>query len=403
MRRAVATIAISFGFGGCAWVERASIPTGHPVTPGIEANNSSSRPTVSDGGRFVALESSATDLVVDDTNNATDVFVRDLENDTTERVSVANGGAQSPSGGIEPSISDDGRYVAFVSHAQLTADDDDLAADVYVRDRLLATTTLRSNAFDPLPAPYPTTITGSPVAGPTLSGDGSTLAFNVAISFQSVNVTVGPFVTTGGSARLMTQGRLFPTRPSLSDDGSLVAWTSYSVIGTDAEMQSVIASTESNTLIASVDGGFVSHQSQGNFTIELSGNGQFAVTTRTARSNGDLFRYDVALEKLEPVATDLGFVQQTSISDDGERITVNAYLGATQALWMFEPDTLHSPRALSTGPLGNLANSLNDGLVSGDGRWAVFTTIDPSIAPFDDNPYADVFVRSIDVTTTGPS
>ena len=79
-----------------------------------------------------------------DTNNARDVFVRDLAGKTTERVSVSSTGAQTAPVGRDstgPSISGDGRYVAFQSEANnLVGDDPNFGVDVFIRDRTAATT-----------------------------------------------------------------------------------------------------------------------------------------------------------------------------------------------------------------------------------------------------------------------
>jgi Tol biopolymer transport system component len=102
-------------------------------------------PSISAGGRFVAFESSATNLVPGDTNYASDVFVRDRQLGTTERVSVVTGGAQAEGGeffgSFSPSISADGRFVAFRSSAT------NLVPGVtepgtFVRDRKTGTTEL---------------------------------------------------------------------------------------------------------------------------------------------------------------------------------------------------------------------------------------------------------------------
>ena len=77
----------------------------------------SESPTISDDGRYVAFESSSTNLVIGDTNGFLDVFVRDLVAGTTERVSVGTGGAQTNYHSDEAAISADGSVVAFVSLA----------------------------------------------------------------------------------------------------------------------------------------------------------------------------------------------------------------------------------------------------------------------------------------------
>jgi hypothetical protein len=88
-------------------------------------------------GRFVAFQSSASNLVDGDTNKAEDVFARDRQLGTTERVSVDSSGEQGDNNSYVPSVSGDGRYVAFVSNASnLVGDDTNGTLDVFVRDRL---------------------------------------------------------------------------------------------------------------------------------------------------------------------------------------------------------------------------------------------------------------------------
>lgn len=97
---------------------------------------------VSSDGRFVAFSSEASNLVGGDSNGAYDVFVRDLVANTTQRVSVKPGGGQSFLGGDLPQISSDGRYVVFTSPSDdLVANDNNGFNDVFVRDRQTSTTT----------------------------------------------------------------------------------------------------------------------------------------------------------------------------------------------------------------------------------------------------------------------
>lgn len=92
-------------------------------------------PTVSRDGRFVAFASSSADLVPGDDNGRVDVFVRDMRTGTTERVSVGEDGLPAEGGSLGPTISADGRHVAFHSEAALSEEDADLLPDVYVVDR----------------------------------------------------------------------------------------------------------------------------------------------------------------------------------------------------------------------------------------------------------------------------
>jgi Tol biopolymer transport system component len=138
---------------------------------GGQPNNGSYAPSISADGRFVAFESDASNLVDDDTNNLSDVFVRDTERNETKRVSVTNAGAQANGASFAPSISADGRYVAFQSSASnLVAGDTNNARDIFVRD-LIDNTTIRVSLG----------AAGAQANGfsfrPSISGDGLFVAF----------------------------------------------------------------------------------------------------------------------------------------------------------------------------------------------------------------------------------
>lgn len=109
-------------------------------TAGQVANGSSSAPVVSADGRYVAFASVASNLVGDDTNGFQDVFVRDRVARTTERASVGAAG-QTNGHSFKVDISGGGRYVAFDSAAtNLVSGDGNGVNDVFVRDRIAGTT-----------------------------------------------------------------------------------------------------------------------------------------------------------------------------------------------------------------------------------------------------------------------
>lgn len=112
-------------------------------------NDSSLGFSVSVDGRFVAFGSYASNLVPGDTNNYQDVFVRDRQSHTTERVSVSSDGSQGyprtmNNVGMYPAISADGRFVAFSSMADLVGGLEYQGPDIFLRDRLTQTTELIS-------------------------------------------------------------------------------------------------------------------------------------------------------------------------------------------------------------------------------------------------------------------
>ena len=133
---------------------------------GAAGNGNSIQGVISGDGKYVAFASIATNLVTGDTNNLRDVFLRDLTANTTIRVSVGPAAVQSitsPIGGDSraPSISQDGRFVAFSSDAiNLVPGDTNGIADIFVYDRTAATTSRVSissagnQATDPFGNPF---------------------------------------------------------------------------------------------------------------------------------------------------------------------------------------------------------------------------------------------------------
>ncbi len=122
-------------------------------TAGVESDLDSSLSSISSDGRYVAFSSNATNLVVGDTNSINDIFVRDTHLNTTTRVSVSTAGIESNGTSQPNAISDDGRYVAFTSLAtNLIADDTNSKTDVFLRDTQTNTTTrisVDSNGLEP--------------------------------------------------------------------------------------------------------------------------------------------------------------------------------------------------------------------------------------------------------------
>ena len=128
--------------------------------------------SISNDGRYVAFSSAASNLVSGDTNGENDVFIRDLTLGTTQRVSVATGGAQATGGdSFGTAMSADGRYVAYMSEAtNLVAGDTNAATDVFLFDRQTNTTTLISKSVGG-------TIGNDNSFFPTLSDDARYIAF----------------------------------------------------------------------------------------------------------------------------------------------------------------------------------------------------------------------------------
>lgn len=199
---------------------------------GRQANDQSQRPDLSGSGRYVAFDSSATNLVTgDDTNGTLDVFVHDRATGTTTLVSEsAEGGSTGDGGSFEPAISRDGRFVAFTSDAtDLTAGAVSGARDVFVRNLETGRTRLVSRTSEGAPA-------GGGANGPAISADGryvtfATLAaavpddtngdFDVFVRDRAEASTTRVSVSSTGA-----EGDATSLSSSISADGQLVAFSS---------------------------------------------------------------------------------------------------------------------------------------------------------------------------------
>ena len=126
---------------------------------------------VSADGNFVVFLSVATNLVPGDTNGVRDVFVRDCVAGTTTRVSIPAGGGQANGDCFQPTISGDGRFVAYSSAAtNLVPNDNNGFDDVFLHDRLTGSTQRISTAT--------TASTGNGISGGAdLSADGRFVCF----------------------------------------------------------------------------------------------------------------------------------------------------------------------------------------------------------------------------------
>jgi len=104
-------------------------------TDGTQSDQGSVPGSISADGRFVVFSTSSTTLVSDDTNGASDVFLRDIVNSTTTRVSVNSTGEEGDASSVSPGISGNGRYVVFASSAtNLVIDDTNIMRDIFVKD-----------------------------------------------------------------------------------------------------------------------------------------------------------------------------------------------------------------------------------------------------------------------------
>jgi Tol biopolymer transport system component len=201
------------------------------ATDGTQGDSYSDNPSISADGRYIAFRSNASNLVPGDTNGTEDIFVRDRQTNTTTRVSVASDGTQGNDFSDNPSISADGRYVAFESYASnLVPGDTNATYDIFVRDRQTNTTTRVSVASDGTQgnngSSYPSIsadgryVAFASIAGNLVPGDTNGL-YDIFVRDRQTNTTTRVSVATDG-----TQGNDYSLNPHISADGRYIAFES---------------------------------------------------------------------------------------------------------------------------------------------------------------------------------
>ena len=199
------------------------------ATGGGQANDQSYNSSITDDGRFVTFESNATNLVNDDTNGKSDVFLHDRQTGETIRISVSSSGVQADDYSFMADISADGRYVVFESAAtNLISGDTNGAMDIFVLDRQngeIVRVSVTSNGIQADDGSYVPGISGNgryvvfeSDATNLVSGDKYGMN-HIYVHDLQTGETTRASVNSDGSQMI---GRLI--NPTISDDGRFVAF-----------------------------------------------------------------------------------------------------------------------------------------------------------------------------------
>jgi len=339
---------------------------------GDEGNNPSQKAAISADGRYVAFESTATNLVAGDTNNVADVFVHDRLTGITERVSLVDGtGAQATGASQAPAISADGTLVAFHSLAALVAGDTNGNWDVFVRDRVHGTTERVSVSSGGAQ-------TNQSSQYPSISANGRYVAFqsnatnfvtgdtngyqDIFVRDTQDDTTVRVSVSSSGD-----EGNNSSSAASISADGALIAFASQATnlvtgdtnAGTDIFVHSTADGTTERVSVSSAG----AQATAGSSEASISGEGRFVAFSSLAGNlvPGDIGFQDVFLRDLQTSTTEMVSVSSFEVQESG------------------------------TG---------SEPSVSGDGRYVTFASTASNFVPGDTNARQDIFVRDRQFGTT---
>jgi Tol biopolymer transport system component len=391
-------------------------------------------PAISADGRFAAFYSDASNLVAGDSNRARDVFVRDVQTGETSRVSVDNGGAEANEDSFEPAISADGRFVAFSSAAtNLVAGDSNDANDVFVRDRQENTTTRVSLA------PGGANANGGSDS-PSISGDGRLVAFTSAATNLvdgDTNDQRDAFVfdrQTGVTTRasLSSTGEqpiLDSFTPELSADGRFLVFTSFAANlvspddneGSDVFVRDLQANT--TTRVSEYPGGFlVDGDSQ---RPSISADGRYIAFDSDAwnlvwgdtNDAFDVFVHDRQTGAMNRVSVDDSGLQsdgssfRPALSGDGRYVAyyseaANLVSGDTNGaadVILFDRRSGATRRVSVAGGGGEANGDSERPALSASGRLVIFESDASNLVSGDTNEFTDVFVHDPGATPPPPA
>jgi Tol biopolymer transport system component len=397
---------------------------------GTPGNTSSRYPSISADGQFVAFQSWASNLVANDTNNAVDVFVHDRQTGQTTRVSVASNGAEANGNDyfMYPAISADGRYVAFQSDASnLVANDTNNEPDIFVHDRQTGQTTRVSVASDGAQG-------NGWAVSPSLSGDGRYVAFmsksNNLVS-EDTNGSVDIFLhdqLAGQTTRLSvssngTQGNDWSGTPSISVGGRYIAFKSVAtnLVGGDTNglmdvfVHDRVLQQTARISVAS-DGSEANGHSSYSFPPSITADGRYVSFDSVATNlvigdtNGvdDVFIHDRQTGQTARVSISSNGTQgngpsdNATVSSDGKHIVFrslasNLVSGDTNPEWdIFVRDLQQdSTEFVSVASDGTLSNGYsNSSSISSDGSQIAFESSARNLVPISTNIDFDVYVRT---------
>jgi Tol biopolymer transport system component len=348
---------------------------------GGPANGDSSSPSVSGDGRWVAFASRASDLVADDTNNRVDIFVADRATGAIERVSLGDDGIQAKSHSTLPDISANGDWVSYQSTASnLVAGDRNGVSDVFVFDR--DHDSVQRVSFG---------LKGAEANG--ASGNSSISTDGRLVAFDSL---------ASNLAKL-----------DKDHDSDVFLWdrSKHAVELASFGLNGHTANAESMDPQVSANGRYVAYASYSTNLVEGDTNHE-----------RDVFVYDRLKHTIERVSIGTdgtqgnGDSENPSISGDGRYVSFsstasNLVAGDTNNhtdVFVYDRLTDELTRASTKANGAQINRGSGESHLSDDGHFLSFISYDDKIVPHDANGERDVFLKNLDsgeveLISTSPS
>lgn len=352
-------------------------------------DDASFNPSISEDGRFLAFSSRAMNLVDGDTNFAEDVFVYDRENDTLERVSVADGAVEANDDSTMPSLSTDGRYVAFQSEATNLVPDDtngdvdrSFGRDIFVYDR-------ETDMIDRVSLTDTGGESNQASERPSISGDGRFVAFVSGANNLVTDCDNGEFNV------------YLYDRTEDTIVGIPVPAGAYEVDPEAADPVIVTANLNSLNPAISSDGRFVAFE----FSVDKSEDSNPGYQYR------DIYYYDrFATNVVRITGSEIGLdadgtdSRSPSISSDGRYIAFQSNLegldfhDTNSATDVFVFDRVEGSTRLVSLKEGEAEQDLTESTnpsISGGGQHVAFESRVSNFVVSDENSSSDIFVKDL--------
>ncbi len=327
-------------------------------------------PSISADGRFVAFASDASNLVAGDTNGTEDVFVHDLKTRRTVRVSVTSRGAQANGASLQPAISANGRFVAFVSSATNLAHGTGAETNVYVSD-------LKTRSTRVISASSTGTVGNNASLRPAISADGRLVAFE---SFAT-NLVAGD---SNATLDVFVRDLHTSTTQRISLSSTRVQGNAPSYTG----LQASFSENDRFVVFYSLASNLTQGDTNRSFDVFMRDLNRHTTTRVRVGTDGEQGDNDSFLPSISANAGLIAFESTAgNLAAGSAPATDNVHLRDRRS-----HRTLRLNRS-SGGALNDFQQQYEHASISSDGRFVTFASLAANLVPRDTNGSEDVFVH----------